>query len=62
MPKAFHVRGDDVIVHAELELADGVKPVWSLYCFEGERLVAAITFESEADALEHCRTRVEACA
>lgn len=49
--RMFHGHGDDVLVEAEYTHDDGsVRTVWSLYRFDGERLIEAISFPDEAQA------------
>jgi hypothetical protein len=51
MPIAYEPHPEGVLVHAEhLDPQKGMRHLWLLYRFEGDRLVEALSFEDEAEA------------
>jgi ketosteroid isomerase-like protein len=50
-PTMFHGRGDDVLVRAEFPQRLAAQPLWLVYRFDGRRLVQAVVFETEAEAM-----------
>jgi hypothetical protein len=51
MPIAYEPHPEGVLVHAEhLDPQTGVKHLWLLYRFDGDRLVEALSFDDEAEA------------